>query len=275
MTGAGRVDTPPRMARAAWAWEGLRRNADYRMAFRARPRAGVSVVDLATGATLMRARRRYADAENFGLLTFADPDRTGSEVPVFWHPDRLKGTLEVRLSPLTRSERSGECDHELIDLSRLAIPRHVFDAADGSRTILLGGCRIWLQLHCPRPMVCGERGHLGIRLNTPVAMGRSLDTAQQLLSLYRAQRGKPTLIGRAPRTKRIHDGLVAHDVWTGFERPRGGLRDIATALVGEGRVRADWTSGSRYLKDAARRARDRGFRFVGGEYARLLTQKAI
>jgi hypothetical protein len=106
-------------------------------------------------------------------------------------------------------------------------------------------------------------------------MGRSLDSAAQLLSLYRANGGKLPLIGRRKNAEPLERAILAHDIWTGFERPKGSLKDIAIALNGIKRVNEDWNGPSRYLKDMAVRARNKGLAFVDRDYRDLLEKKIL
>jgi len=264
-----------RMPNAAWAWEGLRRNPHYRRDYFSTTSLRPIQIKLVTGATLLRAKGRELVAEKWGLMTMADPNKQAIDADVFWKPDVLAGSLEVRLSPLTQSEREHPDDHNIMSLARLQTRRILLETADGARHILLNGHRFWIQLHCSKPSVVGEMAHIGIRMNETTYMGRRIDTATQLLSLYRSRGGKLQLIGRRRNTKPLQEALVAHDIWTGFERRRGGLRDIAVAIYGQERVCKEWGGESRYMKDQAARSRNKGLAFVEGGYRDLLTKKGL
>ncbi len=264
-----------RMPNAAWAWEGLRRNPSYRRDYFATASIRPIQIRLATGATLLRAKARELSAEKWGLVTMADPRNAAINANVFWKPDVLAGSLEVRLSPLSQSERDYPDDHDIISLAHLQTRRVLLESVDGARHILLNGKRFWIQLHCPRPSVVGELAHLGIRMNQTTFMKRRIDTTTQLLSLYRSRGGKLQLIGRRRNTKPLQEALTAYDIWTGFERPKGGLRDIAIAIYGQERVNKEWSGSSRYMKDQAVRSRNKGLAFVERDYRDLLTKKEL
>lgn len=264
-----------RKPNAAWAWEGLRRNAAYRRAYFASRHLLPQKVELKTGGVLWRTSNRHLSAEQFGLAAFADPDKDAVHGNVFWRPDWLAGSLDVRLSPITHAEECNENNLSIIMLHRMKSRRVLLETVDGARHILLNGSRFWIQLYCRKPSIIGEAAHVGIRLNKADTMGRNLDTAAQLLSLYRANGGKLPLIGRRKNAEPIERALLAHDIWTGFERPKGGLKDISIAMVGEARVEEDWNGPSRYLKDMAVRARNKGLAFVAQDYQELLSKKAL
>ncbi len=264
-----------RMPNAAWAWEGLRRNQNYRRTYFASRNLHARTTRLATGGCLIRQSSCPRDLATFGLLTFADPRRTAIETHVFWRPGWLKSSLDVRLSPITEAEREADGTDGIIMLHRLHSRRIILETADGARHILLNGSRFWIQLHCKTPSIIGEAAHVGIRLNKLDTMGRSLDSAAQLLSLYRANGGKLPLIGRRKNAEPLERAILAHDIWTGFERPKGSLKDIAIALNGIKRVNEDWNGPSRYLKDMAVRARNKGLAFVDRDYRDLLEKKIL
>lgn len=269
---AGYMSLPRRAPNAAWAWEGLRRNAEYRRVWFGSRQSWPRAIRLQTGADYTRLRSRHRQAEGFGLLALADPDKPAIKADIFWRPDCLAGCLDVRLSPLRADECHDTGDDGAIFLHRLHTRRTILETVDGVRHIVLNGRRFWIQLVCSQPGVIGEAAHVGIRLNQTAAMERHLDSAAQLLSLYRAEGGKLGLIGRRKNTDPLAKALIAHDIWTGFERPKGTLRDIAIALVGDNRVEEDWTGSSRCLKDMARRARDKGLNFVESGYRDLLSR---
>ena len=69
---------------AAWAWEGLRRNHAYRRAWARYDKARPRICDARASLRYVRLERPYLEAEVFGLIAFADPEHSASEVPVFW-----------------------------------------------------------------------------------------------------------------------------------------------------------------------------------------------
>ncbi len=263
-----------RMPTAAWAWQGLRRNPDYRRAFFASKSKTLRPVQLRSGATLLRANQRFRDAEAFGLLCFADPDVAAVNANLFWRPDLLAGSLRVQLEPQDTNDPSLGEPHDEIVLSALQTRRTLLETSDGIRHILLSGERFWVQLFCDKPAMVGEHSIVKIRIDGAKHGMRRLDTAAQLLSLHRSIGGSLSLIGRRKKPTSIIRALGAYDIYHGFERPKGDLEDIAAFITGNERVAQDWTK-DRNLRVQTRRWIDRGEEFVRHGYRDLLTLKTI
>ena len=223
---------------------------------------------------MLRASHICPPAEKWGLLYFVDPQLSAFEANIFWRPDMLAGALRVRLFPLQADGKIDGEDQDIIVLSAIKTGRILFDTVDGMRHILLNGQRFWIQLYCDNPGLSCDHASIGIRMDQALHMGRRLDTATQLLSLHRSAGGKLSLIGRHKDSTSLANALNAFDVWHGFERPKGGLKEIAEAIVGKDRVANEWRQ-NRSLKDMARRARDKGVSFVEGDYRVLLTKKVL
>lgn len=265
------------MPNALWAWEGLRRNPDYRQAWYRRPRQGVSRIRLSSGTMLIRVRQRYPDAELFGLSCFADPDGSNGRADVFWRPAVLAGTLPVILKRQEKgcSLQDDDREHMRIRLPHLAMDRTLFETASGARHVRLRCPSVWLQMVCPCPESVGDMGYIAIGIEDAHRMARRLDSALQLLSIHRCEETSDILVGRKRSRQAIRSGLMAYDIWHGFGRPKGGLREIAEAIFTPERVVEDWNGASRYMKEVAVRARNRGERFVQGGYLDLLRRKVL
>lgn len=263
------------MPNAAWAWEFLRRNQDYRADYERARKSLPTRQTLETGSVFYIANDAQEDARQWGLLAFADPNKAALDADVFWHPDLLAGALRVKLTRPIGDMRDGDLPSDTIILSALQTRRVMLQLTNGARHILLNGTRFWIHLYSIKRAPPDDYAVIDVRFDGAKHMGRRLDTATQLLSLHRSVGGKLSLIGRRKNAQPLRNALTAFDVWNGFERPQGGLRDIAVALVGEDRVKEDWTGASRYLKDQARRARDKGARLVGGDYEALLSRKNL
>ena len=260
-----------RMPNAAWAWEHLRRNPDYQRDYR-RARAGRQrPVHLSTGATLIRERRRWPDAEKWGLLTFADPEQSALDADVFWSPSLLAGSLPVRLYPLEDEKSAVNSHHNEIVLSAIPTRRALLETVDGARHTLMRGQRFWVQLYCDRPASLGDSGCVGLKINGAKYYKRRLDTADQLLSLYQSTGGKLSLIGRSKDTTRLTQGLIAYDI----EQSGGTHRDIAMAIYGRELIAREWGSSGRYYEDWTRRLVNRVHSLVNSGYKEFLTKKTL
>ena len=76
-----------------WAWEFLRRNADYIADWRSSVPQQLPCITLRDGTKLLRLRRRFPRAEKWGLHAFADPKLCAHKANVFWHAKALKLSL--------------------------------------------------------------------------------------------------------------------------------------------------------------------------------------
>ena len=59
-----------KLSNAAWAWEFLRRNPDYQRAYRSNRPGMMKPITLKSRTRLIRLRKRFPEAENWGLLFF-------------------------------------------------------------------------------------------------------------------------------------------------------------------------------------------------------------
>ena len=130
-------------------------------------------------------------------------------------------------------------------------------------------------MFCDTDLPPGENAEIGIRIDNARYMRRRLDTAAQLLSLYRSNNGQLSLIGRRHNSNSLINALTAFDIRNGFERPKGDLKDIAEAIVGKARVDADWGVNDRALKAQIKRTLARADRLIGGDYKSFLTKKNL
>jgi len=275
MGGASEHTLPERMPNAAWAWEFLRRNAEYQRDCRRASDILPSPFILSSGASFLRLTQSIPKAEKWGLLTFADPEKPAIDANVFWSPRLLAGAVRVRLTEIGNSQANLPRQEETIILSALKTRRIILDTADGVRHIVLNGHRFWIQLFCDTDLPPGENAEIGIRIDNARYMRRRLDTAAQLLSLYRSNNGQLSLIGRRHNSNLLINALTAFDIRNGFERPKGDLKDIAEAIVGKARVDADWGVNDRALKAQIKRTLARADRLIGGDYKSFLTKKNL
>ena len=271
-----RAGDPPardlRLPYAAWAWEYLRRNKDYGRAYRASFTGRARPIPLNTGAILIREKRRWSDAEQWGLLSFADPEKSCDEANVFWRPDRLAGALPVQLVRFADLARNSERRrHDEIELRRIPTRRVILETVDGARHIVLGGRRFWVQLLCENPASVGERCAIEVKINSTQHYQRKLDTASQLLSLYHSAGGKLSLIGRSRDSTRLAQGIIAIDI----VNAGGSHRDVADAIYGAEKVAERWGGPSRYYEDWARRLVARARFMVNEGYLSLLGKKTL
>jgi hypothetical protein len=84
------------LSRAGFAWEFLRRNSDYRRDWQVHrtsvPRRHVSW----QGIEFSFLRRRFTQAESWGLRAFEDPTADGRSARLFWLPNVLARSIQGR-----------------------------------------------------------------------------------------------------------------------------------------------------------------------------------
>jgi len=253
---------------AAWAWEGLRRNHAYRKAWARYENDRPHICDLRSSIRYMRLERPYLEAEVFGLIAFADPDHSASEVPVFWRPNLLRRTLCVSLSVRKEDRQTG------FSLASLKCCPTVLDTVDGERHIRLGGYHFWIQMVSQDITQLDDDTCIEVNLTGTNDLPQRISSVEQLFSLHSSLAGLPAPMKRPPNRDKLLEGLLAWDVYDGHSHGKGTLKDVAIALVGEARVAREW-GHNRSLKDRAVRARDRGRAFVDGGYCELLRRASF
>ncbi len=256
-----------KLPNAAWSWEVLRRNPDYIRDYNALTHFMPAPVILNTGGYLIREMRYCAIANKWGLLFMANPALNAIDANVFWNPNVFPAALPVVLKPITpeieRTKGRG--------ILNLQTRRVIFDALDGTRHILLCGERFWIQLYCENCELIGENAMIESTINIVDGAQRKLDTAAQLLSLYKNAGGKLNLIGRNYKSSKLADAIIALDV----KSKNGSYRDIAIALEGEDSVQKHWRSTGCRQKDHAKTTLRRGQIYIAGKYLDLLGKKSI
>ena len=257
---------PLRLPSAGWAWECLRRNPDYVRDFR-RNRAGLDrPIVLKSATRLIRQRRRFPDAEKWGLLTFADPKASAPEADVFWTSDALPSAIDVQLTGVLDHEIERADQGDLIFLRRLQTRRSILETSWGPQHILLDGMRFWVQLNSRASDMIGDCGAVSLKIEGFAHANLKLKTGAHFLELYRRIDGRLSAIATRRDAKKIRKALIAYDV----RAAGGGYKDIAIALFGYETVKEEWVCGRRHLKDRAKRALAPAEELIDGGYRRLL-----
>jgi len=243
-----------------WAWEFLRRNEDYIADWRCSVPRHLPYVTLNDGTQLLRLRRRFPRAEQWGLHAFPDPRLCARWAPVFWHANVLKRV--VRMKAVQADEAEDVVQRTLAEFK--ADRRAVIDAS-GMPLVLMKGRGVHVAVDIR-----------GLSVLTapfkPVFELRDLDdaTAQADLvkRLQRFREPAPKAAQRSPITidERLHHALIALD-----ESLAGkSYREIAITIFGEKRVAEEWYGPSQFLKDRIRRLVARGTELMKGGYRDLL-----
>lgn len=241
-----------------WAWEFLRRNPDYIADWRSAVPRHLPCITLDDGTRLLRLRRRFLRAENWGLYAFADPGLCAHKVTAFWHAGAMKHVVRLTAKP----PADGGGVRRLADFHA---ERHAVIDADGASLVVIkrNGIRVPLQIH-GLPVLMAPF--------TPVFELHDLgDLAAQtdlLKSLQRLTEPSFRAIQSLPlaSNQRLHQALIALD-----ESLKGKTyRQIAIAIFGEKKVAEEWHSHSQFLRDRTRRLVAKGNELMKGGYRDLV-----
>ncbi|PHR54826.1 MAG: hypothetical protein COA43_16140 [Robiginitomaculum sp.] len=262
--------TLTQMPNAAWSWEYLRRNENYLRDWRCLRHQRPDCIALITGGILYRENGKCRLAEKWGLLFMADPTLDAVHANVFWKPRYLPSSIPISLSPIIEGVERKYDESKLL-LCDLKTRRVLFETIDRTRHIRLCGERFWIQLFCKDNKLVGENGYVSIHMLGDNGSLRTMDSATQLLSLYRNAGGKIGCIGRVKNPTKHIESIIALDI----HAKGGSFRDIAVAFEGVNYVRDNWFSTGCRLKDRAKTCLRRGQEYVDGKYLELLTKKTL
>ena len=243
--------------RPGWAWEFLRRNADYQPDFRTNKAGTPTAIKHVSGTVYYRLRRKFLAAERWGLVMFADPLKTSLDADVHWHSNSITGHVRCTSKPANDNNSDAEYLAGFIgrrsvlvanESEHLCIQRDALSAnlEISGASLLLQSCELNYKIE-------------GLKRLNPVA--------ETLTNLRRLKAGsqlpEPTL---GQTELRLRECLVALD---GHLAGRS-YRDIAEVLYGPDRVKEAWTNETRHLKDKFRRAVAAGIDYMNGGYLKLL-----
>lgn len=213
------------------AWECLRRNPDYRDAFRA---------------------RGESDPALWGLAAFEDPARDARAAEPLWDRD----AADLLLVPVAEP-----ADEPGFDLWQLPAPRRLLHDGRALRATIGDGDIMRLRfaptLRQGRPFAY----QLPPGVSAASARRRALD------GIAAIERSPPKAVARAAQ----RNALVRMRTFTAFDGACAGAshRDIATALFGVEAVRARWSADGE-LRAQIRHLIGRGRKLVAGGYRLLL-----
>jgi hypothetical protein len=240
-----------------WAWEFLRRNEAYRRDCRSN-RAEQSVAIRHMGDTAFyQPSRRFVEAEAWGLTMFADPNRTATEVDIFWLPELLAHVVFCHCEPANDD----------------AVERLSLSSFQGRKAILVGIGKEQLVIsgpqQCAHLVIC--KGSMLFGGCTVTFLHEGLATAskhhktmQILMHFTSESAATPCRKHRAEN--KFLDYLIALD---GHLEGRS-YREIAEVLYGKDRVGTYWSNDTRWMKSKVRRAVERGMSLMNGGYRDLL-----
>jgi hypothetical protein len=242
-----------------WAWEFLRRNRDYRAAWRSSVPHRLPCITLKDGTRVLRLRRRFPRAEQWGLYAFADPSLAARDAPVFWHSEAFGQVVRLRAAPPVPRISP------LLTLSRFNAERAAAVGVDNIPLVLMKGpeAHVPIEIHGmavltqPFAPVFEIAGFADLNAQTELIkrLGRFAEPEAN------AARRPPFGID-----ERLHHALIALD-----ESLNGKTyRQIAIAIFGEKKVAEEWQGASQFLKDRTRRLVAKGTELMQGGYRDLL-----
>lgn len=242
-----------------WAWEFLRRNGDYQADWRAAAARALPCVELHDGTMLLRLRRRFLRAEQWGLYAFADPSQPARQASVFWLPAIARRVVRARCDML--GDRMN-----VMRLARFRAERSAVIGVDGVPVVTLRASGFNVG-------VVASGWHV---LTRPAAMTFEFDgfdaLAARIECLRLMQRlAEPGAHASAGRSSWIANRKLLHALLA-LDGSLGGrsYREIAVLIFGHHRVTEDWTAASRFLKDRTRRLVAKGHQLMNGGYRDLL-----
>lgn len=249
------------LAKPGFAWEFARRNeALRRAAIVSKPGTPVAV-PIGDDTLLYRLRRRFREAERWGLYYLPDPRLSALEAIPFWLPEALGSAIGLRLTrrPRLHSER--------FDLENLPGAKRVLVPVTGLPELVLSGEHYAGYFALAGPVtLLPHRFFLTVQLGAFERFEPQLQAAE---ALFRAAGGPPLAPWheRAIGPKRLRRALIAWDVRTAH---RGSHWDAARALYGAERIETARREGDDSLRERARRAYSVAAELVAGGYRRLL-----
>lgn len=250
----------PYPTKPGWAWEYLRRNAEFRRAL-GDARDGFEVVSRSDTLEIFAAHRIYDRLESFGCLFADDGDLPAGEATVFWKPEMFRGALSVVARP-----QGALPDTECFRLSTLRSPA-VLLLFPGDRQHLLfrgEGCGLQLCIEgadVRRPVQLLARNIFGNRGSTT-----QISTLRCFNEFLATGKFQCAHLLNEPTSPRHRFVVTALDGWLAG-KPH---KEIAVTLFGNARVEEDWHNPNEHLRDRVRRAIQFGRRMMEGGYLNLL-----
>ena len=240
-----------------WAWEFLRRNPEFQMAWW-QVRHAFEITFSDSTLTIIHARAKAPALEHWGFLYTDTPDIDARSAKIFWLPSRSTGIL--RMHAVSARARSNTA---LFDLRQRTCPASLLIAVDGTQHLLFHGSGPGIQLAVSGESLL-EPVHL---LADPVFGVREVQQRFEALARFNDFiAGAPS-----PPPAQQHAGRLRY-VLQALDGSLYGAshRDIAIALFGPERVEADWNDPGENLRDRVRRAIKRGRNLMNGGYLKFL-----
>lgn len=250
-----------KLSRSRWAWEVLRRNAEYRRDAADRPEGELEIRGACRGITLIRPRIDQAIAERWGLAFMPDPDLNALEAELFWSDRIYPRKLTVQVSP----RQPGEVCEFFERTTAVCRITHFTDRVGREQFVLkTDSCAV--QVRCEGlSLVSGAPVRMSVMFSQLEQLDHKLKLLERALGLY----GEP-----APVEKPVwrRDSLALRNAIIALDCIEAGLSqyECARIIYGVEHAEADWKAPGGALKSEMKRAFRKGVYLRDGGYRDLL-----
>ena len=256
------ISCPASLSNAGFAWEFLRRNPNYRIAY-GRSRASTHLPHkISSGGSYIRLNNPSKAAEKWGLQSFANPDLDYLQAHVFWSHKAFNQWLPIEFG----IERASNLSAKSIRFSDISCTRHHLITQDGRRETVLKSPFFWLQLHGEPPSPTKENSRIIIQIDGRSGMRRRLEVLQFLADLRDNKPYDDMIETRPQMFKNLQFYLKILDL-----KPlEMSYKDMSALIIGKDRTQADWDSHGCSLKSKMVRGTTRAVKLMEGDYIKLL-----
>jgi len=247
---------------SGWGWEYARRSPDLKKAAARSRSAAPVVLRRADGARLIRLRRRYPEAESFGLHFFPDPEKSAFETTPFWLPEAANTSLVAALEIEDFARRK----RQPLDWTELPGEKH-FLLGPGRRPKLVVAAKGYAaQLAIEENMLpVPQAVYLSLRLGAGQLVGDHLRAVEEFAAFCHGAKSNCRML-RGLSPERLRDAIIALD------GELGGLprRKIGEAIFGAEAVARGWDVGDESYKKRTKRLVEKGLALMEFGYRKLL-----
>lgn len=196
---------------------------------------------------------------------FGDPKSAAPDASVFWHRGFHPHVVPVRLSKLTTDNSR----NEPFDMHEFKCDQSVLRAPGGFEHVVFRRPNECVQLIARGRSVFEEKLHATYEIEG-LSRARNISAALRTLASMKASQ---SLNDGTPHAHWSDTNLRLRDYLLALDGSLNGAtyRQIALVIHGPDRVKDEWTSESRSLKERMRRAVEAGREYMNGGYRKLLT----
>ena len=258
------ISYPTSLSYAGFAWEFLRRNPNYRIAYE-RSRASAHLPHkISSGGSYIRLKAPSKAAEKWGLQSFANPDLDYLKAHVFWSHKVFNQWLPIKFG----LEKASNLSEKSIRFSDISCTRHHLVTQDGRRETVLKSPFFWLQLHGQPPSPTKENDRIIIQIDGRSGMRRRLEVLQFLADL-RDDKSYDDVNENRPQ---MFENLQFYLKILDLKPLEMSYKDMSSLIIGKDRTLADWDSHGCSLKSKMVRGTTRAMELMQSDYLNLLTR---